>query len=53
MSSNVDEKDIAAAKAYVDRQFETMKKYGSAPEDVSEEEYRNLVLEVAEAINLK
>jgi hypothetical protein len=53
MSANVDLKNIEAAKEYVDKQLETMKKYGSAPEDVSDEEYRSLVMEVAETINLK
>lgn len=52
MRSNIDGKNIEAAKEYVDKQFETMRKYGSA-EEVSDEEYRSLVLEIAEAINLK
>jgi hypothetical protein len=52
-NNNVDAKNIEAAKEYVDKQLDTMKRYGSAPDDVSEEEYRSLVFEIAEAINLK
>ena len=36
------------AREYVDKQLETMKRYGSAPKDISEQEYRALVAEVAE-----
>ena len=42
-----------AARQYVDKQLETMKKYGSAPKDISEHEYRSLVREVAENLDLK
>jgi len=49
--SDVDPKDVEAAKEYVDRQLETMRRYGSAPDDVSPEEYNSLVEEVAEAMN--
>jgi len=41
---------MEVAKLYVDKQLETMKKYGSAPEEMSEQEYRSLVEEVAETI---
>lgn len=45
---------VEAAKQYVDRQIETMKKYGSAPsEEISEEEYNGLVEQIIEAIDLK
>jgi len=47
------DENIEVAKQYVDKQLETMKKYGSAPEGMSEQEYRSLVEEVAETINLK
>ena len=53
MSANGDSKNIEAAKQYVDKQLETMKKYGSAPNDFSDEEYQSLVEEIAETINLK
>ena len=44
------EETIAVAKQYVDKQLATMKKYGSAPKEMSEEEYRALVDEVADTI---
>jgi hypothetical protein len=44
------EQRLEAAKQYVDKQLETMKKYGSAPPEMSEEEYRALIEEVAETI---
>ena len=53
MSANVDPRNIEAAKEYVDRQLETMKKYGSAHDDFSDEEYQGLVEEIADTINLK
>jgi hypothetical protein len=53
MSANVDPKTIEAARNYVDKQLETMKQYGSAPDDFSEEEYKGLVEEIIEAIDLK
>jgi len=43
MSTNVDPKTIEAAKQYVDKQMETMRRYGSAPDDFSEDEYRTSV----------
>jgi hypothetical protein len=53
VSANVDPKTIEAAKDYVDKQLETMKKYGSAPDDFSDEEYQSLVEEIADTINLR
>ncbi len=53
MSANLDPKVEAAAKEYVDEQLETMRQFGSAPDDLSDEEYNSLVSEIAEAINLK
>jgi hypothetical protein len=47
-----DQKRVVA-KEYVDKQLETMKRYGSAPDDFSDEEYEGLVEEVVEAIDLK
>jgi hypothetical protein len=44
---------ILVAREYVDKQLETMKRYGSVSEDISEEEYNGLVEEVVEAIDLK
>jgi hypothetical protein len=34
----------------VDKQLETMKQYGSAPKNISEQEYKALVSQVAAAI---
>jgi hypothetical protein len=41
------------AKEYVDKQLETMKKYGSAPREMSKEEYKALIDEVADTVQLK
>ena len=49
---NEDQK-ILAAKEYVDKQLETMRRYGSVPDNFSDEEYQGLVEDVAEAIELK
>ena len=48
-----EQKKLVVAKEYVDRQLETMKKYGSAPDDISEEEYDALVYEVVGALDLR
>jgi hypothetical protein len=55
MSEQRDPRSSAAttekvAREYVDKQLETMKRYGSAPASVSDEEYRGLVAEIADAI---
>jgi len=47
------EQTLEIARQYVDKQLQTMKKYGSAPKEISEEEYRALVEEVAETLDLK
>lgn len=44
------EERIEVATKYVDKQLETMKKYGSAPKDISENERRALVEEVASTL---
>jgi hypothetical protein len=44
------EQKIEVAKEYVDKQLETMKKYGSAPDKLSDQEYKSLIEEVAENI---
>jgi hypothetical protein len=41
------EEKLEVAKQYVDKQLETMKKYGSAPNDLSDQERRAMVEEVA------
>lgn len=46
------EERIEVAKQYVDKQLETMKKYGSAPDNISEHERKSLVEEVASALQL-
>lgn len=45
-----DDQKKLVAKEYVDKQLETMRRYGSMPKDFSEVEYQSLVEEVAEAI---
>ena len=47
------EERIEVAQKYVDKQLETMKKYGSAPKDISENERRALVEEVASNLDAK
>jgi hypothetical protein len=44
---------LEAAKQYVDKQIETMKRFGSLQDDLSEAEYKSLVEDIAEAIDLK
>jgi len=39
------------AKQYVDRQMETMKSFDAAPAQLSEEEYKGLIEDVAELVN--
>lgn len=46
--SNEDKFQIA--KQYVDKQLETMKQYGAAPDDLSQQEYKALIEDVAENI---
>jgi hypothetical protein len=38
------------AKQIVDKQLETMKKYDAAPDDMSEQEYKAMIQEVAENV---
>lgn len=45
-----DEKKFEIAKQCVDKQLETMKKYDAAPSDMSDQEYKSLIQEVAENI---
>jgi hypothetical protein len=47
------EDKLEVAKQYVDKQLETMKKYGSAPPEISPQEYRALVEEVVKTIGHK
>jgi hypothetical protein len=44
---------IEAAKQYVDKQLETMKKYGSAPQNLSDNERQALVEEIVSLIDAK
>lgn len=41
------------AKEYVDQQLDTMRQTGMLQSDISEEEYRGLIEDVAAAIDLK
>lgn len=45
-----EEKKLEIAKQYVDKQLDTMRQYGSAPKEISEQEYNNLIQDVAEKI---
>ncbi len=46
-----DEKKYEIAKQYVDKQLEVMKQHGSAPKEMSKQEYEALIAEVAESVN--
>jgi len=48
-----DDQKFEIAKEYVDRQLETMRQFGSAPQEMSKEEYKALIEEVADTVNLK
>ncbi len=45
-----EERKIEIAKQYVDKQLETMKRYGSEPKALSEQEYQAIVLQIAETV---
>lgn len=45
-----DEQKFEIAKEYVDHQLETMRSFDAAPTDISEDEYRGLISEVAELV---
>lgn len=45
-----DEQRFEIAKEYVDKQLETMKQFGSAPKEISQEEYKSLIDGVATVI---
>ena len=45
-----EEKKFEIARQYVDKQLDTMKQYGSAPQNMSDQEYKALIQEVAENI---
>lgn len=47
------EQRFEIAKEYVDKQLETMKQFGSAPQKMSNEEYKALIDEVADTVNRK
>ena len=47
------EQKYEIAKEYVDQQLRTMKEFGSAPREVSAEEYKSLIEEVADTISDK
>ncbi len=53
MSPNSNAKTKAAAKEYVDEQLATMRQFGSAPNNLSDEEYQSLITQISEVINLK
>ncbi|MGA2389763.1 MAG: hypothetical protein ABSF97_12425 [Candidatus Sulfotelmatobacter sp.] len=46
-----EEEKLEIAKQYVDKQLETMKQHGSEPKDMSDQEYKGLIREVAENFN--
>jgi hypothetical protein len=43
----------AVAREYVDKQLETMKKYGSAPSNISQQKYQSLVREITATLQMK
>jgi hypothetical protein len=45
-----DERRFEIAKQYVDKQLETMRRYGSAPKQMSDQEYRAMVQQIAETV---
>lgn len=45
-----EEKRLEIAKQYVDQQLETMRQFGAAPRDISQEEYQSLIQEVADTV---
>ena len=45
-----EERKIEIAKQYVDKQLETMKRYGSEPKALSEQEYRAMISQIAETV---
>jgi hypothetical protein len=51
---NKDSKSLeTVAREYVDKQLETMKKYGSAPRDISPQKYQSLVRKITETLQMK
>jgi hypothetical protein len=44
------EQKYEIAKQYVDQQLETMKQFNAAPKEISNEEYRSLIEEVAQTV---
>jgi hypothetical protein len=44
------EQKFEIAKEYVDKQLETMKQFNAAPKEMSQEEYRSLIEEVAQTV---
>jgi hypothetical protein len=47
-----EQKRIEVARQYVDKQLETMKKHGSAPKDLSSQEYNALVMQIAATVRV-
>ncbi len=45
------EKRLEIAKEYVDKQLKTMEKFGAAPKEMSPQEYKLLVREVAKTVH--
>jgi hypothetical protein len=45
-----DDKRLEIAKEYVDKQLKAMEQFGSAPKEMSQQEYKLLVQEVAETV---
>ena len=45
-----EQQKLEVAKQYVDKQLETMKRYGSAPKKMSPQEYRAIVQQIAETV---
>ena len=44
------ERKLEIAKQYVDKQLETMRRYGSAPKEMSSDQYNSLLQRVAKRV---
>ena len=45
------ERKLEIAKQYVDKQLETMRQYGSAPKELTKDQYNSLLRRVARTVN--
>ena len=50
--TSTQDKKTEVAKQYVDKQLETMKKFGSAPKNLSKEQYNALISRIAAVVRV-